>query len=88
VALTVELSEIRGRISFYVDKMLEFGQGRWALKMKVLWYWPTMRLRVQEDAGSNKVKYTNCIEVTWEPSSERLAWVEKESTIIRGWMFF
>jgi len=68
-----------------VDKVLEFGEGMRASKMKILWYWPTMRPGVQEDAGSNRVRYTNYMKVTWEPSGERLTWVEKEATIY-SWM--
>jgi len=81
VALIVDLSEIREGVPFYVGKVLEFGQGRRASKMKVLWYWPTMRPQVHEDVGSNRVRYTNCMEVTWELSGERLSWVDKEVSI-------
>jgi len=81
VALAVEPSEVRGGVSFYLGKVLEFGQRRWALKMKVVWYWPTMRHGAQEDAGSNRVRYRNCMESTWEPSGERFAWIEKEAGI-------
>jgi len=36
VALSVEMSEVKEGVPFYLRKLLEFGQGRWALKMKVL----------------------------------------------------
>jgi hypothetical protein len=85
VALTVELREIREGVPFYIGKVLEFGQGRWTSKMKILWYWPTMRPGTEEEAGSNKARYTNCIESTWEPSGERFAWIEKEAAIY-SWM--
>jgi len=49
--------------------------------MKVLWYWPTMKLEVEEEARSNRVRYMNCMEATWEPFGERLAWIEKEATM-------
>jgi hypothetical protein len=86
VALIVELREVRGGVPFYIGKVLEFGQGRWASKMKVLWYWPSMRSGAEEEeVGSNRVRYTNCMESTWEPSGERFAWIEKEATIY-SWM--
>ena len=81
VALTVELEEVRRGVPFYIGKVLEFGQGRWASKMKVLWYWPTMRLGAQDEADSNRVRYTNCMEATWGPSGERFSWIDKEATI-------
>jgi hypothetical protein len=43
VALTVEQEERRAGIPFYMEKVLEFGQRKWAEKMKVVWYWPSMR---------------------------------------------
>jgi hypothetical protein len=42
VALSVEQEELRAGVSFYVEKVLEFGKGRWAEKMKVIWYWPCL----------------------------------------------
>jgi hypothetical protein len=44
VALTVEQEELRAGVPFYVGKVLEFGNGRWAEKMKVIWYWPCLRI--------------------------------------------
>jgi hypothetical protein len=38
VALSVEQEELRVGVPFYVRKVLEFGKGRWAKKMKVIWY--------------------------------------------------
>jgi len=73
VALNVEPKEVRGGVPFYMGKMWEFGQGQWALKMKVLWYWPAMKWGVEEEASSNRVRYSNCMEATWEPFGERLA---------------
>ena len=32
VALTVELSEIQGGVPFYIQKVIEFGQGQWSAK--------------------------------------------------------
>ena len=71
VALTMEFSEIQGEISFYIGKVIEFGQGRWSAKMKVLWYWPTVRRGAQEEGGSNRGRYANCMEATWKPSGEK-----------------
>jgi hypothetical protein len=42
VALTVEQEELRTSVPFYVGKVLEFRNGRWAEKMKVIWYWPCL----------------------------------------------
>jgi hypothetical protein len=42
VALNVEQEELRASVPFYVEKVLEFGKGRWAEKMKVIWYWPCL----------------------------------------------
>jgi hypothetical protein len=47
VALTVEQEELRTGIPFYVGKVLKFGQRKWPEKMKVVWYWPSMRAGVQ-----------------------------------------
>ena len=40
VALSIEQEELRAGVPFYVGKVLEFGKGMWAEKMKVIWYWP------------------------------------------------
>jgi hypothetical protein len=42
VALSVEQEELRAGVPFYVGKVLEFGKGRWAKKMKVIWYKPCL----------------------------------------------
>lgn len=81
VALTVEHSEVQAGVPFYVGKVLEFGQRSRALKMKVLWYWPIMRVGMQRLQGSNRERYANCMEATWEPSGERHGWVDKEAAI-------
>jgi hypothetical protein len=47
LALTVEQEELGVGIPFYVEKVLEFGQRKWVEKMKVVWYWPSMRAEVQ-----------------------------------------
>lgn len=49
--------------------------------MKVIWYWPMMRLDVHDEPGSEAQRYMNCIEATWEPSGERHGWVDKEAAI-------
>jgi hypothetical protein len=81
VALTVEQEELRAGVPFYVGKVLEFGNGRWAEKMKVIWYWPCLRIGMQTGSASNIARYGNCMEGTWEPSRERHGWVMKEATI-------
>ena len=85
VALTVELAEVREGVLFYVGKILGFGQGNRAQKMKVLWYWPVLRRATEDEACTSRVRYANCMESTWEPSGERLGWVDKEATIY-SWM--
>jgi hypothetical protein len=71
VALTVEQEELRAGVLFYVGKVLEFGNGRWAEKMKVIWYWPCLGIGMQTGSASNIARYGNCMEGTWEPSRER-----------------
>ena len=75
VALTVELSEIQGGVPFYIGKVIVFGQGRWSAKMKIMWYCPAVRRGAQEEGGSNKGRYANCMEATWEPFGERPTWI-------------
>jgi hypothetical protein len=53
VALSVEQEELRAGIPFYVEKVLEFGKGRWAEKMKVIWYWPCLGIGMQTGSASN-----------------------------------
>jgi hypothetical protein len=43
VALIVEHAQVHAIVSFYVEKVVEFGQRKWVEKMKVVWYWPSMR---------------------------------------------
>jgi hypothetical protein len=81
VALIVEQEELRAGVPFYVGKVLEFGNGRWAEKMKVIWYWPCLGIGMQTGSASNIARYINCMERTWEPSRERYGWVMKEATI-------
>ena len=81
VALTMELQEVQEGVHFYIRKVLEFGQGRRSLKMKILWYWLAMRPGQEEEVGSNRVRYSNCMEATWEPSEETFTWIDKEATI-------
>jgi hypothetical protein len=81
VALTVEQDEMHAGIPFYLGKVLEFGQQKWAERMKVLWYWPCMGGGVHDTSGSNIARYANCMEAQWEPSRERHGWVVKEATI-------
>jgi hypothetical protein len=81
VALTVEQEELRAGVPFYVGKVLEFGNGRWAEKMKVISYWPCLGIGMQTGSASNIVRYRNCMEGMWEPSRERYGWVMKEATI-------
>jgi hypothetical protein len=81
VALTVEQEELRANIPFYVEKVLEFENGRWAEKMKVIWYWPCLGIGMQTGSASNIAQYGNYMEGTWEPSRERHGWIMKEATI-------
>jgi hypothetical protein len=81
VALTIEQEELRAGVPFYVGKVLEFGNRRWAQKMKVIWYWPCLGVGMQTGSASNIARYGNCMEGTWEPSRERHGWVMKEATI-------
>ena len=81
VALSVEQEELRAGIPFYVGKVLEFDKGRWREKMKVIWYWPCLRVGMQTWSASNIVRYGNCMEAQWEPSRERYNWIMKEVTI-------
>jgi hypothetical protein len=81
VALNVEQEELCAGVSFYVGKVLEFGKGRWAEKMKVIWYWPCLGIGMQTWSASNIARYKNCMEAQWEPSRERHSWVMKEATI-------
>ena len=85
VALIVELAEVREGVPFYVGKVLGFGQGNRAQKMKVLWYWPILRRATEDEACISRVRYANCMESTWEPSGERLGWIDKKATIY-SWM--
>jgi hypothetical protein len=64
-----------------VGKVLEFGQQKWAEKIKVVWYWPSMRAGVQRGSGCSRTRYANCMEASWEPSLERHGWVVKEAAI-------
>ena len=48
VVLIMELSEIQGGVPLYFGKVIEFEQGRWSAKMKVLWYWLALRCGAQE----------------------------------------
>jgi hypothetical protein len=81
IALSVEQEELRTGVPFYVGKVLEFGKGRWAEKMKVIWYWPCLGIGMQTELASNIARYGNCMEAQWEPSCERHGWVMKEATI-------
>lgn len=81
VALSVEATELRAGVPFYVGKILEFGQRSWASKVKVLWYWPILRARGGRGKSSSADRYANCMEALWEPSGERHGWVEKEAAI-------
>jgi hypothetical protein len=62
VALSVEQEELRAGVPFYVGKILEFGKGRWAEKMKVIWYWPYLGIGMQTRSASNIARYENCME--------------------------
>jgi hypothetical protein len=81
MAFTIEQAELRVGVPFYVGKVLEFGQWKWAEKIKVVWYWPSMRAGVQRGLGCSRIRYTNYMEASWEPSLERYSWVVKEATI-------
>jgi hypothetical protein len=81
VALSVEQEELRAGIPSYVEKVLEFGKGRWAEKMKVIWYWPCLEIGIQIGSASNIARYGNCMEAQWKPSCERHGWVMKEATL-------
>jgi hypothetical protein len=62
IALSVEQEEVRAGVPFYVGKVLEFGKGRWAEKMKVIWYWPCLGIGMQIGSTSNIARYGNCME--------------------------
>jgi hypothetical protein len=62
VALSVEQKELRAGVPFYVGKVLEFGKGRWAEKMKVIWYWPCLGIGMQTRSALNIARYGNCME--------------------------
>jgi hypothetical protein len=62
VALSVEQEELRAGIPFYVGKVLEFGKRRWVEKMKVIWYWPCLRIGMQTGLALNIARYGNCME--------------------------
>ena len=81
VALSVEQEELHTGIPFYVGKVLEFGKGRWAEKMKVIWYRPCLRVGMQTGSALNIARYGNCMEAQWELSRKRHNWVMKEATI-------
>jgi hypothetical protein len=81
VALTIEQAELRVGVPFYVGKVVEFGQWKWAEKMKVVWYWPSMRAGMQTESGCSRIRDTNCMEASWEPSLKRHSWTLKEATI-------
>ena len=53
--------------------------------MKVLWYWPVLRCAQEEEGGSNRRRYANCMEAMWEPSGKRPIWIDKKTTIY-SWM--
>jgi len=63
VCLIVEPIEVQAGVPFYVVKVLEFGQGKWALKMKVDRYWLMRGRKMQGKQESNRARYTNCVEV-------------------------
>jgi hypothetical protein len=46
VAPSIKQEELRTGVPFYVGKVLEFGKGRWIEKMKVIWYWLCLRIRM------------------------------------------
>ena len=49
--------------------------------MKVIWYWPCLRVGMQTGLASNIAQYGNCMAAQWKPSYERHNWVMKEATI-------
>ena len=81
MALTVEQIEVHVGVPFYIEKVVDFGQQKWVEKMKVVWYWPSMRMEVQTELGCSRTRYTNCMEASWEPSLKRHGWVVKEAKI-------
>ena len=88
MALIVEMTKIQGGVPFYIGKVIEFGQGRWTAKMKVVWYWPAIKHGAQEEGGSDRGRYANYMEAKWEPPGERPIWIDKEEPHIHVWMFF
>jgi hypothetical protein len=64
VALTIEQAEVRAGVPFYVEKVVEFGQQKWTEKMKVVWYWPSMRAGVQTKSGCSRTQYTIYMEAS------------------------
>ena len=86
VLLTVEKKEVPAEVPFFVGKVMEFGQRKWAMKVKVIWYWPFMKAGVHNETRSQTQQYTNCIETMREPSGERHGWVDKEVAIF-SWTY-
>jgi len=77
----VEPLEVLVGVPFYVEKVLEFGQGKWLGKMKVMWYWSMRGHGIQDEHESSKARYTNCIKALWEPYGEGYGWVVKNAAI-------
>jgi len=47
----------------------------------VVWYWPIMIVVVEDALGINAQRYRNYIEASWELSSKRHKWNDKEVVI-------
>jgi hypothetical protein len=81
VAVSVDREEVESGIPFYIGKVIEVGKGRRGEKMKLCWYWPVVGAGIVEPLGCFGKRYTNCIGAQWEPSGEKHAWVDKETSI-------
>ena len=49
--------------------------------MKVIWYWPCLKIGMQAESTTSIARYKNCMEAQWEPSHEKHSWIMKKATI-------
>jgi len=59
VALTIGTNEVRIAKSFYVAKVLEFGQRSWGTRTKVVWYYLIMMAGVEDASSFSAQGYKN-----------------------------
>jgi len=53
VAFTIKHVEVYTNEPFYVEKVVEFGQCKWIIKKKVVWYWFIIAMGMQKELGFN-----------------------------------